>query len=736
MRIIKYVCFISGLVVLMALLYLSLRGFPDVVTRSVERQLQFSGLVLSLDKVKLGVFEGIIATHVYCHRKGDIGAPVFEAEKVVLCINPLNWLKGEHGLTGGLVKNGLFRLFIAGDANGVVAEDGGCPRLLVFDQLQALVKWDQLSEIRVQDFSTRLPGIQVTGRGVFILSESAAGKPVASGPAVADPPGICSNPLLVDILRNCRAVRLNNVLNAEVVFWADASDIRQLELQLKLDSRDTRVSQSVAGAWRARISVREMAAKGVLEIKDGILQGVPLEKTVCRIACDEQSLAIERLDTALGRGADAEQINLALKYGWKTSEFEGRLASELDLRQLLPLLRQNYPTHAWILEAFQFPGSPPQVQATFRGRCRPDFFFKLDSWTHVRDMTYHDVTLAEAQVGVAVALTGTNNVVVTLAPVDARRPEGTGQGWIRVDMGVPAVSFDASSTMHPYAAAQMIDPFIDRLVRQFRFDGPVRAVGWGTVGFANTTQDDMELMIEARSAGWRNFLADRYALDLHLLGDHTEITDIRGEIYNGDFDARAAVYRGQGDAPMGYDTEADVHDLDFSRVVEALAGRPVDNLEGRLSAHVTLEGAIGEGQGRTARGQGWLTIRDGRLFQVPLFGGLSEFLARLIPGMRSLMRQTDGQAAFVIEDGKIHADEILIEGDVLSLVGKGDYALDGTLDFTVQVKLLRKHTLAADVFRFVTHPLSKLLEFHLGGTLAAPQWRPVNIPKEIFLIFD
>jgi len=100
------------------------------------------------------------------------------------------------------------------------------------------------------------------------------------------------------------------------------------------------------------------------------------------------------------------------------------------------------------------------------------------------------------------------------------------------------------------------------------------------------------------------------------------------------------------------------------------------------------------------------------------------------------MRQTDGQASFVIGDGKIHADEILIEGDVLSLVGKGDYALDGTLDFTVQVKLLRKHTLAADVFRFVMHPVSKLLEFHLGGTVAAPQWRPVNIPKEVFLIFD
>jgi len=131
-----------------------------------------------------------------------------------------------------------------------------------------------------------------------------------------------------------------------------------------------------------------------------------------------------------------------------------------------------------------------------------------------------------------------------------------------------------------------------------------------------------------------------------------------------------------------------------------------------------------------------MNITEGRIFQIPLFGGLSDFLTRVIPGMSVLLRQTDVQASFVIADGKIHSDEILIEGDIFSLVGQGDYYLDGTLDFTVQVKLLRKHTLAADVFRFVTHPVSKMLEFHLGGTLDSPRWRPVHIPKEVFLMFD
>ena len=42
----------------------------------------------------------------------------------------------------------------------------------------------------------------------------------------------------------------------------------------------------------------------------------------------------------------------------------------------------------------------------------------------------------------------------------------------------------------------------------------------------------------------------------------------------------------------------------------------------------------------------------------------------------------------------------------------------------------------AQVVRFVTSPVTKLFEFHLGGTMNEPKWTPSNLPKEMFLIFD
>src|ERR1035437_1208098 len=107
LRKIKYCTFIVFIVALLAVLYLSLVGLPDFVARNIEKRLQFGDLVVTLAKVKLGVFEGIIATQVRCYRKGDVGVPLLEAEKIVLRFHPLAWLKGKNGVSGALIKNGV-----------------------------------------------------------------------------------------------------------------------------------------------------------------------------------------------------------------------------------------------------------------------------------------------------------------------------------------------------------------------------------------------------------------------------------------------------------------------------------------------------------------------------------------------------------------------------------------------------------------------------------------------------
>jgi hypothetical protein len=152
---------------------------------------------------------------------------------------------------------------------------------------------------------------------------------------------------------------------------------------------------------------------------------------------------------------------------------------------------------------------------------------------------------------------------------------------------------------------------------------------------------------------------------------------------------------------------------------------------GQLSGHVTITGSVGKTDLRTLKGEGALKIREGRVFMMPVFGGLSTTMTKIVPGLDFVLRQSDATTEFVIGDGKIHTDKILIEGDVLSFNGHGDYHLNGKLDFNAQIKLMKEHTLVAKLIAILTYPISKLFEFRLHGTVAEPQWYPVNFSRDL-----
>jgi hypothetical protein len=116
---------------------------------------------------------------------------------------------------------------------------------------------------------------------------------------------------------------------------------------------------------------------------------------------------------------------------------------------------------------------------------------------------------------------------------------------------------------------------------------------------------------------------------------------------------------------------------------------------------------------------------------MPLFGDFSEFMTKIIPGLDLILKQSDLKSKFTVNNGLITSDKIAVEGDVLSLKAYGEYMLGGELDFDVQVKLMKEHTLGGKVFRFLTYPLSKLFEFKLKGTVDDPHWYPENFSLDL-----
>jgi len=62
--------------------------------------------------------------------------------------------------------------------------------------------------------------------------------------------------------------------------------------------------------------------------------------------------------------------------------------------------------------------------------------------------------------------------------------------------------------------------------------------------------------------------------------------------------------------------------------------------------------------------------------------------------------------------------------------------MEKRLDARVEAQVLRDFPVLGHLFSWAVAPLSKLFEYKIGGTLDAPTYRPLYIPKALTLILE
>ncbi len=150
---------------------------------------------------------------------------------------------------------------------------------------------------------------------------------------------------------------------------------------------------------------------------------------------------------------------------------------------------------------------------------------------------------------------------------------------------------------------------------------------------------------------------------------------------------------------------------------------------GTVEGRVDMMGPLNTNLTDRINGSGKISCRHGHLAQLNLFAGLTDLMAKRVPGIASLVTQSQGSLDFTIKDGIFSTDNLLIEGKVFSISGSGTYSIPADkLDFKVRVQLLRNDSILGKLTHPVMWPFSKLLmESRLFGSLGKPDWQYVSI---------
>ena len=128
-----------------------------------------------------------------------------------------------------------------------------------------------------------------------------------------------------------------------------------------------------------------------------------------------------------------------------------------------------------------------------------------------------------------------------------------------------------------------------------------------------------------------------------------------------------------------------------------------------------------------------VSLRDGHLARLKLFAGLTDYLARKIPGISSLVDQSNAEVEATISNGVITASKILVSGDVFAISGSGTYSIpEDKIDVTARVRILRNDSIIGRLANPITWTFSKLLmEFRVYGSIKSPKWEYISVLERL-----
>ncbi len=251
----------------------------------------------------------------------------------------------------------------------------------------------------------------------------------------------------------------------------------------------------------------------------------------------------------------------------------------------------------------------------------------------------------------------------------------------------------------------------------------------GRLCYTNAGDCEIDAEAEVASVGFGPFTTAKCKFTFNKSGHRTSLSNLDAAVCGGHLRGSGSFVPETTSTNMRYDIDCVIDDMDFRVVAETMIEgmKDVEGYSGRLSAKVKASGVARRDRMKETEASGEFRISKGRIFRIPIFGGLSEMLVAVVPGLGYVLRQTDAEAEFVVTDGRVTTDELRIEGDILSVKAGGDYYLaDNKLDYDVELRFLKKKTYVGAILQTVMFPFTRLFRVGLEGTLEDPKWRPLN----------
>ena len=476
--------------------------------------------------------------------------------------------------------------------------------------------------------------------------------------------------------------------------------------------------------WRERME-SSLQVRGDVAFTNAIAAGVALDRVRARFSYADLLWELSDLTMAQGR----TKLELSGQESEATKNFHGRLAGQVDAASVRPFLKTPNALHGFELVSLS---QPLHLTLDVSGNLRT-----LNRLTATGRVALTNFAVRGQTVdSVTSAVFYTNFTVDFLQPRLARAGGSQTFGADRVILDLKGERLfieGGAGRLEPMVVGRAIGPKTAADMEPYEFlDIPTARVA-GCIPLkqknGDVVQDDADLWVDIVGTAhfrWRKFETPSIAGRIHWWNHNLILTNVVSECYGGEargwatFDLRPEI--------VGTDFSFDAAgtNVDLQRMGLALWS-PTNRLEGALAGTVTVTRA-NSSDWHSWNGYGRLQLRDGLLWDVPIFAFMSPILNAVSPGLGN-SRAKDAEAKFVITNGVITTDSLLISSTMMRLQYAGSVDLQQNVNARVTAQLLRNTPVVGSLVSAVLWPVSKIFECHVTGDLDQPIVKPVFIPK-------
>jgi hypothetical protein len=449
--------------------------------------------------------------------------------------------------------------------------------------------------------------------------------------------------------------------------------------------------------------------------RGGAFRGIPVAFASSHFALTNQEwtlpdLVVERPDA---------KARLQYTGDMQTHDYHWRIEAQANPQILYPVLQEETVRRG--LEQFKF-GVPPVAKGEIWGRWHDLSSVAFNGHVAATNFTFRGQPCSELAGSIRLdeSLLSFSNVIIRQGMQEIRVPSGSFDLTERVVHVTNAIS-----TMDPDLITKVIGPKVHAAFQPYRFPMPPTVRINGRLPTFDIEDADVRFEVLGPSFSYWKLNVTNISGAVHWRGDTLAISNVEAGFYGGQLE-----WEGGFDfsVPVGANLRfsGNVKNADFHALMADL-GRKTNALEGSLDGQLIIANANSD-DWRSWQGSGHLKLRDGFLWDIPIFGFFSPVLNTVAPGLGN-SRLSAGEATFQIDQSVVRTEDLELKSPALRLRYTGSVDFKGKVDVRMHAEILRDTWGVGRFLSMMFWPISKAFEYKITGTVYHPAHQPVYIPS-------